>query len=132
MADDGFVVVLGPDTERRTVLQRLVTASGYAAIAVPGYVVREPVSGPCPIAVLVDVTCLAPDEAVLLVGTLRRDVGGPLIGVVNSHDDDTCPALLDAGADDVVRGSIAAPELRARLYAHSRPRHAGPRRTSAG
>lgn len=129
IATGGTVVVVGSDMARMAMLRRLITASGYAAATVPADAVQGQVIGFRPIAILVDVACLDPGEAASLVGMLRREVEGPLIGVVGSHDGDACPALLDAGADDIVRGSVAASELRARLCAHSRRRRAEPQRT---
>ncbi len=123
-ARDGTILVAGSDTAGQAMLAAPVAAAGYAVALADAADAAAQVRRVHPIAVVLDITRLAPEAGVDVVRSIRAETERPLLAVVSPHDEGAGMAALDAGADDFLRSPLAAPELRARLQAHLRPRRA--------
>lgn len=117
------ILVAASDAAGQAMLAAPVAAAGYAVALADATDAAARVRRVHPDAVVLDMTRLAPDAGVDLVRSIRAETERPLLAVVAPYDNGVGPAALDAGADDFLRSPLAAPELRARLQAHLRPRH---------
>jgi DNA-binding response OmpR family regulator len=116
------ILIAGGDTHGQALLAAPMAAAGYAVAVANGADAPALVSCTYPDAVVLDVTRLAPEAAVALVRAMRAVTTRPLLVLVASHDGETGPAALDAGADAFLRPPVVALELQARLKALLRPR----------
>lgn len=118
------ILVVGPDAAGRAMLAAAVAAASYAVVSAGADDAPACLRQIRPAAVVLDMMRLPAGVAVDLVRSIRATTVQPLLVVVAAHDDAAGTAALDAGADDFLRSPLAAPELRARLHAHLRPRRA--------
>jgi len=120
--DRPLVLVVSCGAATQTALATRVEAAGNAVARAASADTPASIARLRPAAVVLDAGRLAGAQALAQVAALRAVAPCPLVVVMAPGDDATGPAILDAGADDVVPSSVAAAELRARLRAHLRAR----------
>lgn len=117
-----LVLIVGDGAAALAALTAHVEAAGYAVARADSADVPTSIARLRPAVVVLDAGHLTGARALAQVDALRAVVPCPLVVVLAPGDDAAGPAILDAGADDVVRSSMPVPELRARLRAHLRAR----------